>query len=405
MFDKVSIIGLGYIGLPTAAVISRAGINTYGYDNNLDIVDTVNLGRSHIVEPGLSELIEHVVSEDLLRANSILQPADVYIICVPTPVKKLKNDVFADLEHVFAAIYDIAKVLKEGDLILIESTCPVGTTEKISSILYSEGLEKGSFYLAYCPERIIPGRALIELVENDRVVGGIDKQSSRKATAFYESYVKGEVHMTNAATAELCKLAENSFRDVNIAFANELSIICEKNDINAWELIKLANKHPRVNILNPGTGVGGHCISVDPWFIVAQNPTESKLITTARHVNDYKPDWVAKKIIDTLIKRSLDVSKSKVALFGLAFKPDIDDMRESPAVIVFNKLREADVDVMVVEPNIQKIDEMNFVNIETAVSEADLIAVLVRHSEFLSFDIQSTLRRDNVLDFCGIFED
>lgn len=405
MFDKVSIIGLGYIGLPTAAIISRAGINTYGYDNNLDVVDSVNLGRSHIVEPGLSELIEHGVSEGLFSANSILQPADVYIICVPTPVKKLENDVLADLEYVFSAVYDVAKVLKEGDLILIESTCPVGTTEKISNILYDEGIAKGSFSLAYCPERIIPGRALIELVENDRVVGGIDEKSSRKATTFYERYVKGEVHMTNAATAELCKLSENSFRDVNIAFANELSIICEKNDINAWELIKLANKHPRVNILNPGTGVGGHCISVDPWFIVSQNPIDAKLITTARFVNDDKPLWVAKKIIDTLIKKSFEVSKSKVALLGLAFKPNIDDMRESPAVVVFNKLCEADVNVVIVEPNIQKIDGIDFVNIETAVAEADLIAVLVRHSEFLSLDIQRTLRRDNVLDFCGIFED
>ena len=403
MLKTVSIIGLGYIGLPTAAVLSGAGVIVNGYDINQDVVASVNSGRSHIVEPGLNELIKKTVGQGKLRAHISLQPADVYMICVPTPIIKTPNGISANLEFVFAAVADIAKILKAGDLVLLESTCPVGTTEKVENLLYDQGIEQDCFHLAYCPERIIPGKALIELIENDRVVGGINTLSSNIAKSFYEKYVSGTVYTTDSATAELCKLTENSFRDLNIAFANELSVICDKNNINPWELIELANKHPRVNILSPGTGVGGHCISVDPWFIVSQNREDARIIATARHVNDEKPKWVIKKIEDALEGKSKGSKESKVALFGLSFKPDIDDLRDSPAITVYESLREAGIDVMAVEPNITEIENIKLVNVETALSEATVLAVLVRHKEFMESECKKLLINNNALDFCGLF--
>lgn len=403
MFNNASIIGLGYIGLPTAAVLSNSGVNINGYDINNEIVHSINSGQSHIVEPGLSELIAKSVSEGKLRAHASLQPADVYMICVPTPITKTSNAISADLEFVFAAVKEIAKLLKTGDLILLESTCPVGTTKKVENLLYEQGIEKGCFHLAYCPERIMPGKALSELIENDRIVGGINMASSTIAKSFYEKYVSGAVYTTDSATAELCKLAENSYRDLNIAFANELSVICDKNDINPWELISLANKHPRVNILNPGTGVGGHCIAVDPWFIVSQNLDEAKLIATARHVNDEKPQWVVKKIKEALKEKDKKLTESKVALFGLSFKPDIDDLRGSPAITVYEGLIEAGIKVLAVEPNLKTLATKKLFDFETALSAADISAVLVCHKEFMADEYKELLIKSNALDFCGLF--
>ena len=400
----MSIIGLGYIGLPTAAVLGATGILVNGYDKNNEVVSAVNSGNSHIVEPGLGELVKTAVGEGKLKAHNSLQAADVYMICVPTPIIQSTDGISADLEFVFAAVTEIAKIIKDGDLILLESTCPVGTTSKIANHFYDQGIEPGSFHLAYCPERIIPGQALTELIENDRVVGGINTVSSTIAKSFYQKYVSGSVYTTDSATAELCKLTENSFRDINIAFANELSLICDKNNINPWELIRLANKHPRVNILKPGTGVGGHCISVDPWFIVSQNPEDAKIIATARHINDEKPQWVTRKIKDELEKKSKSSLDRKVALFGLSFKPDIDDLRGSPAVTVYESLREAGIDVIAIEPNVTEIENIKLVDVETALSEATVLAVLVSHKEFMESDFKDLLIRNNAIDFCGLFE-
>jgi len=392
---KVVMMGLGYIGLPTAALIASKGINVEGVDVNKSVVDTINNGKIHIVEPALDGLVKHDVERGFLKASTSPHQADVFLIAVPTP---FKNDHEPDLKFVESATEMIVPNLKSGDLFIIESTSPVGTTEKMAEFIYSKRPElKGEIFIAYCPERVLPGNVIYELKNNDRVIGGIDKASTDKACQFYSLFVDGELHKTNARTAEMCKLVENSSRDVNIAFANELSMICDKADINVWELIKLANKHPRVNILQPGTGVGGHCIAVDPWFIVSEFPEEAKMIKMARDINNYKTEWVIEKIKNTALEFELkEGRKPKVACLGLAFKPDIDDLRESPALYVVNSLISQGLNILPVEPNIKNHPKLSIVTLEQAIKQSDLQAILVNHKEFKDINNSSI-----TLSFCS----
>ncbi|MDR2342172.1 MAG: UDP-N-acetyl-D-mannosamine dehydrogenase [Campylobacteraceae bacterium] len=417
----VSIIGLGYIGLPTAAMFATKGIKVIGVDVNHHVVDIINQGKIHIVEPELDKLVSSVVASGYLEAFTKPKAADAFIVAVPTP---FKDEHEPDLSYIESAAKAIAPVLKKGDLVILESTSPVGATEQMAGWLSSERLdltfpqthgEDSDIRIAHCPERVLPGRILKELVENDRIVGGMTPKCSNAAVKLYKSFVKGECIITDVKTAEMCKLTENSFRDVNIAFANELSIICDKLGINAWELISLANRHPRVNILQPGCGVGGHCIAVDPWFIVSKTPKEARLIRTAREVNGYKPEWVVSKINDAVsrfLKENPQKNKSDVTVvcFGLAFKPDIDDLRESPAVEIVHALLQANVKVKVIEPNIKNLPEkLKHENCEL-VDLADfsnfahgfIAVVLVAHKEFKTLKV---LRDMQASDFCGVLEE
>lgn len=394
---KVVMMGLGYIGLPTAALIASRGIKVQGVDVNQSVVDTINEGKIHIVEPALDGLVKHVVEKGLLKASTTVETADVYLIAVPTP---FKGDHEPDLKYVESATRMILPNLEEGNLFVIESTSPVGTTDKMTQIIFKERPElKGKINIAYCPERVLPGKAIYELEHNDRVIGGLDKQSTKAAQNFYRHFVKGELHATNAKTAEMCKLVENSSRDVQIAFANELSMICDKADINVWELINLANKHPRVNILQPGTGVGGHCIAVDPWFIVSAFQKEAVIIRNAREVNNYKTDWVIEKIKSTALQFELDNNRNPIiALMGLAFKPDIDDLRESPALQVADALlAENKYNLLLVEPNLEESDKYDLTDYEQLNAKADIVAYLVAHKEFKGFKTDA-----QELDFCGV---
>ncbi|MGB1231643.1 MAG: UDP-N-acetyl-D-mannosamine dehydrogenase [Winogradskyella sp.] len=396
----VVMIGLGYIGLPTAALIASNQVKVHGVDINQNVVDTINQGKIHIVEPELDEAVANAVNDGYLKAAIKAVEANTYIIVVPTPFKA-KNE--PDISFVESATRGILPLLKAGDLYIIESTSPIGTTEKMMNFIYTERPElKDKLHIAYCPERVLPGNVMYELVENDRVIGGVNEASTKKAVAFYSQYVKGQLHPTNARTAEMCKLVENSSRDVQIAFANELSLICDKADINVWELINLANKHPRVNILQPGCGVGGHCIAVDPYFIVSDYPMESKIIGTAREVNNYKSFWCAEKIQNEKLKFELQHGrKPSVAIMGLAFKPNIDDLRESPAKYIAQKvLQNANNDVhFIVEPNIEDHHIYKLTNYKDAVKKADIIVFLVAHNEFKNLDIS---KDKVVLDFCGV---
>lgn len=396
---KVVTVGLGYIGLPTSALIAQKGIPVLGIDVNSTVVDTINQGKVHIVEPELDDVVKNAVENGVFKASLTAQVGETYLIVVPTPFKA-KNE--PDISFVQAATESIVPLLKEGDLYIIESTSPIGTTEKMADLIYSERPElEGKINIAYCPERVLPGNVMFELVNNDRVIGGIDETSTQKAVEFYSQFVDGKLHKTNARTAEMCKLVENSSRDVQIAFANELSIICDKAGINVWELIRLANKHPRVNILQPGAGVGGHCIAVDPYFIVADYPMESQIIGKARETNNYKSFWVAEKIKNTKIQFQLDYGrKPKLALMGLAFKPNIDDLRESPAKYIAQKvLQDAqDEQYYIVEPNIKDHKVLKLTDYKTAVDQADIIVYLVAHNEFKSLDTAGKI----VLDFCGV---
>ena len=397
---KVTMIGLGYIGLPTAAVIASNKIEVIGVDLSKNVVNTINEGRIHIVEPALDGLVKKVVDEGYLRASDKCEESDVFVVAVPTPFKE--NNV-PDLSYVEGATRSAIPALKEGDLFIIESTSPVGTTEKMAEIIYQERPElRGKLHIAYCPERVMPGKVIYELENNDRVIGGMDEQSAEKAAGFYGIFVSANLHTTTARTAEMCKLTENSFRDVNIAFANELSIIAEKAEIDVWELIQLANKHPRVNILQPGTGVGGHCIAVDPWFIVSEFPDEAKIIHSARTINDHKADWVVERIKNEILEFQLNNNRTpKVALMGLAFKPDIDDLRESPAMYVVNSITQFDkANYLIVEPNLNGETGLSYdlVDYTDAYHEADIVAFLVAHREF------RTIEKDHKkaeLDFCG----
>jgi len=396
----VVILGLGYIGLPTAALIASKKVNVHGVDINPKVVDTINRGEIHIVEPELDTAIASAVKDGYLKAALKPVAADTYLIVVPTPFKAKKEP---DISFVKAATKGIIPLLKEGDLYIIESTSPIGTTEKMMSLIYSERPElKDRIFIAYCPERVLPGNVMYELVENDRVIGGVDDASTDKAVAFYSKYIKGSLHKTSARTAEMCKLVENSSRDVQIAFANELSIICDKADINVWELIELANKHPRVNILQPGCGVGGHCIAVDPYFIISEFPKESKIISTAREVNNYKSLWCVEKIQNVNLKFELQYGrKPSIALMGLAFKPNIDDLRESPAKYIVNKVLQNDNngDYFIVEPNIREYNSFKLTNYRTAVEKSDIIVFLVAHDEFKEIEITNN---KVVMDFCGV---
>ena len=398
--QHVIMMGLGYIGLPTAALIASKGTRVTGVDINENVVRTINAGKIHIVEPQLEQEVADAVSKGLLKAQTIPAAGDVYLVVVPTPFKE-KNE--PDISYVIDATRAILPLLKEGDLYIIESTSPVGTTEKMRDLIYDHRPElTDKIHIAYCPERVLPGNVMYELVHNDRVIGGVDNDSTLKAAEFYKSYVKGDLHKTNARTAEMCKLVENSSRDVQIAFANELSLICDKAGIDAWELIGLANKHPRVNILNPGCGVGGHCIAVDPYFIVADYPMESKIIGTAREINNYKSFWCVEKIQRAKLQFELEHGKKpKIAILGLAFKPNIDDLRESPAKYIANKvLQHATGETyFIVEPNIEAHDEFTLTALPEALEQADILAFLVAHDEFKKAEIPE----DKVLlDFCGV---
>lgn len=398
--SKVEVVGLGYIGLPTSALIAKNKISVHGVDINENIVNTINAGKIHIVEPELGEAVAEAVRSGYLEAGTEPIGADTYLIVVPTP---FKGDHEPDISYVTAATETLVPFLKEGDLYIIESTSPVGTTEKMRDLIYARRPElKDKVFIAYCPERVLPGNVMYELIHNDRVIGGIDKASTDKAMAFYRQFVNGELHQTNARTAEMCKLTENSSRDVQIAFANELSLICDKADVDVWELIRLANRHPRVNILQPGCGVGGHCIAVDPYFIVSEYPLESRIIGKARDVNNYKPFWCAEKIRAARQNFQLKYSRSpKIALMGLAFKPNIDDLREAPAkYIVQRVLQDAqDEEYYIVEPNITEHLVFKLTNYREALEKADIIAFLVAHDEFRNLSLGGD---KIVLDFCGV---
>ena len=398
----VVMVGLGYIGLPTAALIAQNKTNVHGVDINPKVVDTINAGKIHIVEPELDLAVANAVKDGYLRADVKAVEANTYLIVVPTPFKG-KNE--PDISFVEAATKGIIPLLKKGDLYIIESTSPIGTTEKMMHLIFSQRPElKGEIYIAYCPERVLPGNVMYELVHNDRVIGGVDQRSTDKAVAFYKQFIKGDLHKTNARTAEMCKLVENSSRDVQIAFANELSLICDKANINVWELINLANKHPRVNILQPGSGVGGHCIAVDPYFIVADYPMETQIIGKAREINNYKAFWCAEKVQTTKLEFELKHErKPSIALMGLAFKPNIDDLRESPAMYIAQKVlhNSNNEEYFIVEPNIEEHTVFKLTDYKEAAEKADIIVFLVAHDEFKSLDIS---KDKVVLDFCGVIK-
>lgn len=373
-----------------------------GVDVNADVVESVNRGKVHIVEPELESFVQKAVASGALKGFTALQPADIYMICVPTPFIEGGDIPTPNIDYVLAAAEAISSLVKTGDIIIVESTSPVGTTDKVRRVINENSANAEEISFAYCPERVLPGNVMSELVNNDRIVGGLDDSATKKVAAFYQTFVKGEVLQCSANVAELCKLAENSYRDVNIAFANELSMICDTHQINVWDLIRLANHHPRVNILQPGTGVGGHCIAVDPWFIVSGDLAHSKLIRQARHVNDAKTDWVLAKIGEK-VKEVMEVGIEKpvLACLGLAFKPDIDDLRESPAVNVVTQLMADGLDVVVREPNIEVHEQFRLVSFEDALN-ADLVILLVKHSEFVRPENRIRLSEIRALDFCGV---
>jgi UDP-N-acetyl-D-mannosaminuronic acid dehydrogenase len=405
-FNTISVIGLGYIGLPTAAMFASKGKKVIGVDVSQHAVDTINSGKIHIVEPKLDVMVKKAVDGGFLKATIYPEPADAFLIAVPTPFLSIDScDTIPqpDLSYIEAATRSVAKVLKQGDLVILESTSPVGATEQMAAWLAEERRdlsfpqthgEKSDIRVAHCPERVLPGYVVQELVTNDRVIGGMTARCSAAAINLYRIFVEGECVVTNSRTAEMAKLTENASRDVNIAFANELSILCDRLDINVWELIELANRHPRVNILQPGPGVGGHCIAVDPWFIASQSPNEAKLITTARRVNDGKPAWVVNKVM-TIVENIIAVGPASsqeeisIVCYGLTFKPNIDDLRQSPALtIVESLISQSKLKVYVVEPNIAVlpktlIDDCELISYEKSVTmTADISLVLVAHDQF-----------------------
>lgn len=400
---KACFMGLGYIGLPTAIISSQHGINVCGVDINPKVVEKTNRGELHIVEPGLQDLLKKAVDSKSLVASTTPFESDVYLIVVPTPFKAKHEP---DISYVQSATKTVIPLLKEGDLFIIESTSPVGTTEKMAELIFAERPElKGRIHIAYCPERVLPGNVIFELVNNDRVIGGIDDASADAAAEFYGKFVTGQLHKTNCRTAEMCKLVENSSRDVQIAFANELSMICEKAGINVWELISLANKHPRVNILQPGCGVGGHCIAVDPYFISSAFPNEAKIIAQARNINNYKSEWCVEKAKNAIFSFQLkNCKKPQVALMGLAFKPNIDDLRESPAMKIAKRLftEMPDVKFNIVEPNISSHPDFDIVDFQTAFEQSDIVVYLTAHKQF--FMLPQEANDKLILDFCGVIK-
>lgn len=396
-------MGLGYIGLPTAIIAAKeGGVDIVGVDINPSVVEQTNAGHLHIIEPGMEKMLQEVVKSGKLHASVSPEESDAYFMVVPTP---FKGNHEPDVSYVEAATRAVIPFLKEGDLYVIESTSPVGTTEQMAKIIFNERPElKDKIFIAYCPERVLPGNVIFELVHNDRVIGGLDEASTKKAQEFYSQFVKGTLHPSNARTAEMCKLTENSSRDVQIAFANELSLICDKAGINVWDLINLANKHPRVNILQPGCGVGGHCIAVDPYFITADFPAESKLIAAAREINNYKAFWCAEKVKNAMLEFELKHHRKPiVAMMGLAFKPDIDDLRESPAKQIVSKVMQScnNADILVVEPNVKSHNVFKLTDYKEAYDKADIIVFLTAHKPFKSLPWSED---KVILDFCGIFK-
>jgi len=421
--ETISVIGLGYIGLPTAAVFASRRKQVIGVDVNQHAVDTINKGDIHIVEPELDMLVHAAVHEGNLKAVTQPEPADAFLMAVPTPFihDPEGNSHKADMKYIEAASKALAPVLEKGNLVVLESTSPVGATEQMAAWLaearpdltfpQTHG-EDSDIRIAHCPERVLPGHVIRELVENDRVIGGMTPKCSQAAKAVYQIVVEGECVTTTARTAEMAKLTENSFRDVNIAFANELSTICHKLDISVWELIALANRHPRVNILQPGAGVGGHCIAVDPWFIVDSCPEEARIIRTAREVNDGKPQWVLERVKEKLEQHhqsnpAWTRADIKVACLGVAFKPDIDDLRESPALGIAKQVAELGAQVQIVEPNIEELPQsLNHSNValtslEQALEQADVVCVLVKHKPFIE-SVEQIKTKTNVVDAVGL---
>ncbi|WP_312142931.1 UDP-N-acetyl-D-mannosamine dehydrogenase [Atlantibacter hermannii] len=417
-FSTISVIGLGYIGLPTAAAFASRQKHVVGVDINSRAVETINRGEIHIVEPSLGEVVKAAVENGFLRATTQPVEADAFLIAVPTP---FKGEHEPDMKFVQAAAESIAPVLRKGNLVILESTSPVGATEQMAEWLAAlrpdlsfpqQAGDNADINIAYCPERVLPGQVMVELIKNDRVVGGMTEVCSARASELYYIFLEGECVVTSARTAEMCKLTENSFRDVNIAFANELSLICADQNINVWELIRLANRHPRVNILQPGPGVGGHCIAVDPWFIVAQNPEQARLIRTAREVNDHKPHWVLERVkatvADCLNASGKRASELKIACFGLAFKPNIDDLRESPAMEIAHQIAQWNSgETLVVEPNIHQLPDSlatdcTLVSLDDALAQADVLVMLVDHAPFKAVEA-SAVQQAWIVDTKGVW--
>lgn len=393
--SKICMLGLGYIGLPSAALLANRGYQVQGVDVSPEVVDTINQGEIHIVEPELDSFVRSAVNSGQLTASLKPEPADIFILAVPTP---FHEGYVPNIDYVLGATRSIAPVVKAGDLVILESTSPVGTTEKVADVLREAGVDIEAVHIAHCPERVLPGHIMRELVENDRIVGGMTPVASEKVAEFYRTFVSGEVLVTTARTAEMAKLTENSFRDVNIAFANELSLLCDKFSIDVWELIRLANRHPRVNILQPGTGVGGHCIAVDPWFIVHEGGDDAQLIRTGREVNTRKTEWVVERIQAEVARFKADKGRMpQVACMGLAFKPNIDDLRESPALWVFQQLVAAGTEPLAVEPNLKSHASVSLTPWQEAAEKADLLVYLVAHQEFKDLEVEG-----QVLDFCGV---
>jgi len=405
---KICVIGLGYIGLPTAAILAKTGFKVHGVDVNEKAVELINNGKVHIFEPDLDILVKKAVESGNLKASVKPEKADVFIIAVPTPFKENHKP---DLTYVEQATRSISPYLEPGNIVILESTSPVGTTEKVAEWILEEREDlsidenhENRIFVSHCPERVLPGKILKELIENDRIIGGINEESTKRTVEFYKNFVKGKILETNARTAELSKLAENAFRDVNIAFANELSMICDELNINVWELINLANHHPRVNILQPGPGVGGHCIAVDPWFIVDAAPKTANLIRTARMVNDSKPYFVIEKIKEA----TKNLQNPTIACLGLAFKANVDDLRESPAVKIVKELSAIyDQTIYVAEPHIEELPkdllELNvqLVKTEDAIEKADVVVLLVDHDYFKVID-KKALSNKIVIDTRGV---
>lgn len=410
-FEKVCVVGLGYIGLPTAAFIASKGIKVTGVDVNPAYVEAINSGEVPFFEPGFEALLKQVVDDGLLEACSDQVEADAYIVCVPTP---FRDDHKVDVKYINAAAEAMAPHLRPGALVVLESTSPPGTTEGMAEHIISlrpdlslDETDENAIFVAHCPERVLPGQIMEEMESNDRVIGGLTPKGGELARELYATFCTAELLVTDATTAEMAKLTENSFRDVNIAFANELSLICDRLGIDVWELIELANHHPRVNILQPGPGVGGHCIAVDPWFIVSSVPEQAKLIRTAREVNDGKPEWVIEQVAQAVEMKKANT----VAALGIAFKNDIDDLRESPSLNIVKQLAEThpELDIRVVEPNVgvlpnhlEKVSNLRKQSLEEAVKESEIVLLLVNHKEFISLD-RNLLRGKTVIDTKGIW--